>query len=229
MKYIQAFLRSLVPVIQLLGLPLLGWGIDDLRGFLSMSPRAGYAVIAAVFVFDEVYPVIKRSVGNQTSKAEETKYVRRQHILVILVLLFWSAIIFFLPLADRHNIGVMLVGEEVRWLGLVLFGLGLATISRARVILGRMYSLDVTIQKSHQLISTDLYRYIRHPIYSGVIIQALGFSLVFRSWIGLAAMIPVVAFFLLRIKDEEAVLQSEFGSEWEAYCERSWRLIPYLY
>ncbi len=229
MKYIRAFLRSLVPVIQLLGLPLLGWGIDDLRGFLSMSPRAGYAVIAAVFVFGEVYPVIKGSVGNQTSKGEESKHVRRQHVLVILLLLFWGAILFFLPLADRRSIGVMMVSQEIRWLGLVLFGLGLATISRARVTLGRMYSLEVTIQKSHQLITTGLYRHIRHPIYSGVIIQALGFSLVFRSWIGLAAMIPVVAFFLLRIKDEEAVLQSEFGSEWEAYCERSWRLIPYLY
>jgi protein-S-isoprenylcysteine O-methyltransferase Ste14 len=228
MKYIRAFLRSLVPVIQLLGLPLLGWGIDDLRGFLSMSPRVGYAVIAAIFVIDEVYPVIKRSVRNQTNKGEESKYVHRQHVLVILLLLFWGVILFFLPLADRRSIGVMMVSQEIRWLGLVLFGLGLATISRSRVTLGRMYSLDVTIQKSHQLITTDLYRYIRHPIYSGVIIQALGFSLVFRSWIGLAAMIPVVAFFLLRIKDEEAVLKKEFGPQWKAYCERSWHL-PYLY
>jgi protein-S-isoprenylcysteine O-methyltransferase Ste14 len=229
MKYIRALLRSLVSVIQLLGLPLLGWGIDDLRGFLSMSPRAGYAVIAAVFVLSEVYPIIKGSIRNQTSKGEESKYLRRQHVLVILVLLFWGAILFLLPLADRRSIGVMMVSQEIRWLGLVLFGIGLATIARARGTLGRMYSLEVTIQKSHQLISNGLYRYIRHPIYSGVIIQALGFALVFRSWIGLAAMIPVVAFFLLRIKDEEAVLQKEFGPQWKAYCERSWRLIPYLY
>jgi protein-S-isoprenylcysteine O-methyltransferase Ste14 len=229
MKYIRAFLGSLVSVIQLLGLPLLGWGIDDLRGFLSMSPRAGYAVIAAAFVFSEVYPVIKGSVRNQTSKGEESKYLRHQHVLVILILLFWSAILFFLPLADRRSIGVMMVSQEIRWLGLVLFGLGLATILSARVTLDRMYSLDVTIQKNHQLITTGLYRYIRHPIYSGVIIQALGFSLLFRSWIGLAAMIPVAAFFLLRIKDEEAVLQKEFGPQWKTYCERTWRFIPYLY
>jgi len=229
MKYIRVFLRSLVSVIQLLGLPFLGWGIEDLRGFLSMSPRAGYAVIAAVFVFSEVYPVIKGSVRNQTSKGEESKHVRRQHVLVILLLLFWSAILFFLPLADRRSIGVMMVSQKIRWLGLVLFGLGLATISSARVSLGRMYSLEVTIQKSHQLITSGPYRYIRHPIYSGVIIQALGFSLVFRSWIGLAAMIPVAAFVLLRIKDEEAVLQKEFGPQWKVYCERTWRLIPYLY
>src|SRR6266542_3055407 len=229
MKHIRAFLRSLVPVIQLLGFQLLGCGIDDLRGFLSMSPRAGYAVIAAIFVFGEVYPVIKRSVGNQTSKGEESKHVRRQHVLVILLLLFWGVILFFLPLADRRSIGVMIVSQETRWLGLVLFGLGLATILTARVTLGRMYSLEVTLQKSHQLITTDLYRYIRHPIYSGVIIQALGFSLVFRSWIGLAAMIPVAAFFLLRIKDEEAVLQKQFGPQWKAYYERTWGFIPYLY
>ena len=37
MKYLRAFLYALIPVVPLLGLPLLGWGIDDLRGFLFMG------------------------------------------------------------------------------------------------------------------------------------------------------------------------------------------------
>jgi protein-S-isoprenylcysteine O-methyltransferase Ste14 len=34
---------------------------------------------------------------------------------------------------------------------------------------------------------------------------------------------------VFRINDEEALMRAEFGSDWEAYCQRSWRMIPYLY
>jgi protein-S-isoprenylcysteine O-methyltransferase Ste14 len=51
-------------------------------------------------------------------------------------------------------------------------------------------------------------------------------ALLFRSWIGLIAVAPLVAVLLFRIRDEEALMRREFGSEWEAYCRRSWRLLP---
>jgi protein-S-isoprenylcysteine O-methyltransferase Ste14 len=146
---------------------------------------------------------------------------------VIAPLLFGA--LFFLPFADHRNIGVMMAGQVVRWLGLFLYGLGLALMSWSRAALGRMYSGEVTIQKSHRLIKTGLYRYIRHPIYLGMLSSALGLSFLFRSWIGLVAMIPIVVGLLFRIKDEEEVLRKEFGREWETYCKQSWRFIPYLY
>ncbi len=229
MKYLRAFLLSLIVVIPILGLLLLGWGIDDLQGFLSIYPRLGYVVVVVTVGLAEGYQAIDGSVGSPLSKGDESKRVRRQRVLFYLALLFQHAILFFLPFADRRDIGVMMVGQESRWLGLVLCGLGITMISWSRFTLGRMYTAEVTIQKSHQLITTGLYRYIRNPIYLGVIAHALGLSFLFRSWIGLVAMIPIVAFFLVRIKDEEGVLQKEFGSEWEAYCKRSWRLVPYLY
>jgi protein-S-isoprenylcysteine O-methyltransferase Ste14 len=97
------------------------------------------------------------------------------------------------------------------------------------IALGRLYSAEVTIQKDHQLITDGPYRYIRHPRYAGGIIYALGFALLFRSWIGFAALILALGVFMLRIRDEEALMQAEFGQEWEAYCKRSWRLIPFIY
>jgi protein-S-isoprenylcysteine O-methyltransferase Ste14 len=229
MKYLRAFRYLLIPLIPLIGLPLLGWGIDDLRGFLSIYPRLGFVLVAAVPGLAEAYYVIKAGERNNLSKGEESKLVRRQSVVlhVIAPLLFGT--LFFLPFADRRSIGVMMAGQVVRWLGLVLYGLGFVLTSWARAALGRMYSGQVTIQKSHQLIKAGLYRYIRHPVYLGMLCSALGLSFLFRSWIGLVAMVPILVGLLFRIRDEEVVLHKEFGSEWVTYCQQSWRFIPYLY
>lgn len=229
MKYLRAFRWLLIPLIPLIGLPLLGWGIDDLRGFFSIYPRLVFVLAAAVPGLAEAYYVIKVGERNNLSKGEESKLVRRQSVVLLVIAPLFFGTLFFLPFADRRSIGVMMAGQVIRWLGLVLSVLGLVLTSWARAALGRMYSGQVTIQESHQLIKTGLYRYVRHPIYLGMLCFALGLSFLFRSWIGLVVMIPIVGGLLLRIKDEEGILHKEFGSEWEAYCKRSWRFIPYLY
>ncbi len=74
-----------------------------------------------------------------------------------------------------------------------------------------------------------VYRYLRHPRYLGIVVFTLGFALVFRSGVGLA-LVPAETFVLLwRIGDEEALLRSEFGPAWDAYAERSWRLVPFVF
>jgi protein-S-isoprenylcysteine O-methyltransferase Ste14 len=139
------------------------------------------------------------------------------------------AALVFLPFADRRNIGVMDVTEALRWAGLVAAGLGFALIFWSGIALGRFYSADVTIQQDHRLITTGLYRYIRHPRYLGTLLVAIGLSFLFRSWIGLAVSVLFLGVLLFRINDEETLMQAEFGSDWEAYRQRSWRMIPYLY
>jgi protein-S-isoprenylcysteine O-methyltransferase Ste14 len=229
MMYLRAFRNFFIPTVPLLALPLLGWGIDDLQGFLSIYPRLGFVLAAAIPGLSETLYVIKVGERDNMSKGEENKLVRRQSLVTLVIALLLFGLFFFLPLADRRNIGAMMTGDEVRWLGLALYVLGLVLTSWARAALGRMYSGQVTIQKSHQLITTGLYRYVRHPLYLGMFCGALGLAFLFRSWIGLVVIIPIVAGLTLRIKDEEGVLQKEFGSEWEAYCQQSWRLVPYLY
>lgn len=79
------------------------------------------------------------------------------------------------------------------------------------------------------MITDGLYRFIRHPRYLGGLLQGIGLSLLFRSWIGLALTVIFLVTILFRIKDEEAMMSQAFGAEWETYCRRSWRLIPWLY
>lgn len=112
---------------------------------------------------------------------------------------------------------------------MVLSGLGYAMIFLSGVFLGRQYSPDVTVQEDHKLVTAGPYRVLRHPRYLGIVSLAVGESLVFRSLVGLLGSLAVLAVLLFRIRDEEALMEAEFGDEWRAYRHRSWRLIPFLF
>ena len=66
--------------------------------------------------------------------------------------------------------------DAPRYLGLVAFALGGLFAFWAAIHLGRQYSVEVPIQKDHQLITTGPYRYIRHPRYLGAFVLAIGFA-----------------------------------------------------
>jgi protein-S-isoprenylcysteine O-methyltransferase Ste14 len=87
----------------------------------------------------------------------------------------------------------------------------------------------VAIQEGHELVTGGLYRVIRHPSYLGLLLGLLGWALVFRSAIGflvsLLLLLPLVA----RMNSEEALLESEFGSQYADYRRRTWRLVPFVY
>jgi protein-S-isoprenylcysteine O-methyltransferase Ste14 len=229
MKYLRAVASIIATLLVYLGLPLLGWGINDLPSFFSSYPRLGYAVLLMFLALAVGYQAINTPEGFRGGRGDKSKRFHRQSIVAAALIFILFGALIFLPFADRHGVGVMIDSQAVRWPGLVLAGLGFALIFWSGVALGKMYSAEVTIQKNHQLVTTGLYQYIRHPRYLGVIFVAIGLSLLFRSWIGLIVSIPLLVVLLSRIKDEEAVLYEEFGLEWDAYRKQSWRLIPFLY
>jgi protein-S-isoprenylcysteine O-methyltransferase Ste14 len=95
--------------------------------------------------------------------------------------------------------------------------------------LGRRFSGLVAIQTGHTLETRGIYSVIRNPSYLGLMITALGWMLVFRSGVGvilaLLQLIPLVA----RMRAEERLLREHFGAEYEAYFQRTWRLVPGIY
>jgi hypothetical protein len=94
---------------------------------------------------------------------------------------------------------------------------------------GRLVDELVAIQPGHTLVTSGIYGLVRHPSYLGLLVNALGWGLAFRSGVGLlltALMIPPL---LARIRAEERLLGRQFGAEYDAYCARTSRLIPGLY
>jgi protein-S-isoprenylcysteine O-methyltransferase Ste14 len=120
-------------------------------------------------------------------------------------------------------------GEGVRWLGFVLFVLGGVLRIAPVFVLGRRFSGLVAIQPDHRLVTDGLYSVVRNPSYLGLIVNALGWSLAFRSGVGVALTVLMLVPLVARMQAEERLLADQFGAEYEAYRARTWRLIPYVY
>ncbi len=229
MKLFRSLVYAALTLLIYLGMTLLGWGLGNLAGYLADAPRLAYAFGVGLFSLAIGIQSYESTEGIRGHHGQEDKFIFRQRIVRVILVLYLYLALFFIPYFDRHSLVVFEGFIGLRWLGAGLSWLGYGMIFMSGLSLGRQYSADVTIQKEHQLVSSGIYRWIRHPRYLGIILLTFGFALVFRSWIGLLAAIPVIWILLFRIRDEEQVLQTEFGSAWENYCQQSWRLVPLIF
>jgi len=78
-------------------------------------------------------------------------------------------------------------------------------------------------------VTSGIYGVIRHPSYLGLMLYSVGWALVFRSGVGLLLVALMVPPLLARIRSEETLLRTHFGSEYKQYQARTWRMIPGLY
>jgi len=120
--------------------------------------------------------------------------------------------------------------RETYFTGLFFILAGLLLRWIAIFQLRKYFTVNVSIREDHQLIQIGLYRYLRHPSYSGSLLSFLGLALVFNNWLTfLIIFLPILFAFLYRISVEEAELQKSFGENYLAYAQRTKKLIPGIY
>jgi protein-S-isoprenylcysteine O-methyltransferase Ste14 len=129
---------------------------------------------------------------------------------------------------DRRDLWT-LDGDRVRYLGLALLFVGGVLRIWPMFVLGRRFSGLVALQPGHELVTDGPYRYVRHPSYLGAILALVGWVLVFRSSVGLLVSALGIPVLIGRIESEEALLASQFGSAYQEYRARTWRLLPGIY
>jgi len=113
-------------------------------------------------------------------------------------------------------------------LGTALFWIGLAIGFLSFLSLGSSLSPYPEPLSDAELIERGPYRLVRHPIYSGVILTFVGFSLRAGSWVAVGLTVVLVLFFWQKIAREEDGLRRRYPG-YRAYCERvRARLIPFL-
>jgi protein-S-isoprenylcysteine O-methyltransferase Ste14 len=130
----------------------------------------------------------------------------------------------FLPadMPGRHTV--------LRPLAIALFALGLAVRATAILSLGKAFSANVAIRSTQTLNRSGLYRFVRHPSYTGIEIIFLAAGLHSRTWACLAVcFIPPTVAVLWRIRVEEAALRRAFGAAYDDYARSTRRLIPGIY
>jgi protein-S-isoprenylcysteine O-methyltransferase Ste14 len=88
----------------------------------------------------------------------------------------------------------------------------------------------VAIQKEQKVHREGLYRFVRHPSYSGLLLIFLSVGVHTRNWSALAiAVVPPLAALMYRIHVEEAALNEAFGAEYAEYTRETKRLVPGIY
>jgi protein-S-isoprenylcysteine O-methyltransferase len=116
------------------------------------------------------------------------------------------------------------------WIGIAIFAAGLIVRWTAIITLGRFFTVDVTIQQDHRLIRHGLYRWVRHPSYTGMMLAFLGYALTLRNGISVALiLVPISLALARRIQVEEAALGGAFGEDYRQYQQSTKRLVPGIY
>lgn len=118
----------------------------------------------------------------------------------------------------------------LNYAGLLIIMAGMILRFVAIRTLGRFFTVDLSVREGYTLVNTGLYKYIRHPSYSGSLLSFLGFPFSLNNWISLVVIfVPVLLVFLYRIRLEERMLVKQLGPEYEAYQKTTKRLIPWIY
>jgi len=114
--------------------------------------------------------------------------------------------------------------------GIVVLVAGLALRWTAILTLGKFFTSNVAIHEGQTVLRTGVYRYLRHPSYTGLWLAFAGLAFHYRDWVSLfVVLLPITAAMLYRIRVEEAALVGAFGTEYEDYRKTTSRLIPGLY
>jgi protein-S-isoprenylcysteine O-methyltransferase Ste14 len=190
-----------------------------------MSPWFGKAVILA----SSIVMVVIRAPHGQRSRGVKVVRSGRGALETLLLTLAWLA--FFVPLvwvaapvfafADYSLHPLPLLA------GVVCLSGGLWLFARSHADLGANWSITLELREKHQLVTQGIYRTVRHPMYSALLLYSLGEALVVPNWIaGPSYGVAMALLFAFRLGPEERMMLEEFGKDYEAYRGRTKRLVP---
>ncbi|MCP6758298.1 MAG: protein-S-isoprenylcysteine O-methyltransferase [Fischerella sp. CENA71] len=115
-------------------------------------------------------------------------------------------------------------------LGMLTFAIALWLFWRTHDDLGKNWSPTLQIREGHTLVKYGVYRVIRHPMYTSVLLWCIAQALLLPNWIaGLSGLVSFTIAYATRIDKEEQMLLEQFGDEYETYKQQTTRLVPYLF
>jgi protein-S-isoprenylcysteine O-methyltransferase Ste14 len=152
--------------------------------------------------------------------------------------------ILLLTLSFAGYVGVPALYLATSWLAFgnypfqpILFCTGIAACVgslwlfwRSHADLGRNFSIKLVIREKHALVTTGVYRLIRHPMYASALLWSLGQAFLLPNWMtGLAGLFGFFILYFGRVGREETLMLKTFGNEYREYMMHTKRLVPYIH
>jgi protein-S-isoprenylcysteine O-methyltransferase Ste14 len=192
------------------------------QAWVFLAVFAFYTWIPSVYLVRKNPAALERRM--RAGPLAETRTL--QKVISTVVFICFPAM--FVVSALDHRFGWSPVPTTVTVVGdiLVAVGLGVAMLVVAQ---NGYAAANITVESGQTLVSTGLYGLVRHPMYTGNVILMPGVPLALGSYWGLVFVIPGIVALVLRIRDEELLLEQELIGYREYEQQVHYRLLPYVW
>lgn len=186
---------------------------------MSLSLQLGL-----VYLISEVLLTVTRRSRTRTGTKQD------KSTLGVLWVVIMVSVVAGVFVARRWPAAALRQGEMFAFAGVVLFVAGLVLRWWAIITLGRFFTVDVVVEKDHEVVERGPFRLVRHPSYTGVLLAFVGFALTLRNWAALLiVLVPIFVVFIRRMNVEEEALSRALGARYTDYMKRTKRLVPGVY
>ncbi len=180
--------------------------------------RGCWLVFAAIWLLAAIST--KRTVYRE-SHSQRLRYWTLFVVACLLLINGWQ-------LPSPLNLRIIPRVAPVAWIAAVLCIAGLLVALWARMILGRNWSGMVTLKEGHELVERGPYRFVRHPIYTGMLAMFFATALVQRHLAGFVGVLLMFVSFWIKLGFEESLMLQQFPERYAGYQQRTKRIIPFL-
>jgi protein-S-isoprenylcysteine O-methyltransferase Ste14 len=186
-------------------------------------------IAKAVMLVATVVMLAIRAPHGRRSRSVKVARSRKTPLETRLLVLAWIG--FFVPLIWIVSPAFSFAEYPLRSgplvAGVTCLAIGLWLFYRSHADLGTNWSITLELRQEHRLVTQGVYRAIRHPMYSALMLYSAGQALVIPNWAaGFANAIALAILVALRLKAEEKMMAEQFGAEYAAYSARTKRFIP---
>jgi len=160
------------------------------------------------------------------------------NILNLFIILFVTPLVAFLLMKNimepievlRIHITSVWILMIIETLGMIMLFVGNILLYWSRIILKRSFRLGgVAPRPEDKLVTSGPYRWVRHPMYTSILLMSLGLTLLIQSALILFLFIMLTVFVILLIPLEDAQLQKSYGLVFSKYRQNVKALVPYIY
>lgn len=220
-KYWSALSQFLYTSLVILGLSFLAWGMDNLSAFFANPVRAVFVIVVLV------QSLINAELAYITPvepKHEHHFDLARWHSVMFEMIFVLAAF------GDRRNVLAWNDNLPLRWAGLGIYLIGYSLSLWTNVTWIRHLQREgLRAFENPVLLFEGPFKRIRYPSMLYLVLYCLGFAILFRSWVGLILIVPLISGIINRINNLEKIFAIQYKQIWPLRRHTSKRLIPYLY
>jgi protein-S-isoprenylcysteine O-methyltransferase Ste14 len=184
-------------------------------------------VIAIGWIIFWLYWIVS-AFGSKKETHSNLKQFLRIRIVIFPIAVALAIVLKSLPSALKNHYQNAINNHIVMSVGLLIFLIGFIIAIWARRHLGKNWGMPMAQKQNPELITSGPYAYIRHPIYTGVLLMALGsFLIVNMYW--LIVFIVAAVFFIYSAVSEEKLMTKQFPKVYPSYKAKTKMLVPFVF